>query len=253
MNLKIFIGILIPFVGTTLGALCVYFIKKEFSRKLSYILNGFAAGVMIAASIWSLLIPAMEYESSLAFGKLSFLPALTGLWLGIGFMFLIEKSIPHHDSNNSLKRNMLFWSVTLHNLPEGMAVGVLYAAVLKDNSPHLLSAAFALSIGIGIQNFPEGAIISMPLYSKGIGKTKSFLLGVFSGIIEPIGALITIFAVSLVLPFLPALLGFAAGAMIFAVINELMPSIAKKDGLTLGTVFFAIGFSCMMMLDVAFG
>ena len=253
MYLEIFLGIIIPFIGTTLGALCVYFIKKEFSNRLSYILNGFAAGVMIAASIWSLLIPAMEYESSLAFGRLSFLPALIGLWLGIGFMFLIEKFIPSPEPENILKKNMLFWSVTLHNLPEGMAVGVLYAAVLKDNSPHLLSAAFALSIGIGIQNFPEGAIISMPLYNKGMRKTSSFLLGMLSGAIEPIGALITILAVSFILPFLPALLGFAAGAMMFAVLKELIPNIASREGSNLGTIFFTIGFSCMMMLDVALG
>ena len=253
MYLKIFLGIIIPFIGTTLGALCVYFIKKEFSPRLIHILNGFAAGVMIAASIWSLLIPAMEYESSQALGKFSFLPALLGMWLGIGFMFLIERFIPSPEFDNSLKKNMLFWSVTLHNLPEGMAVGVLYASLLKNNSPHLLSAAFALSIGIAIQNFPEGAIISMPLYSKGMTKNKSFILGTLSGIIEPIGALITILAVSFILPFLPALLGFAAGAMIFAVLKELMPNIASKEGTVLGTVFFAIGFSCMMMLDVALG
>lgn len=253
MYFEIFLGIIIPFIGTFLGALCVLFIKKDLHTRLNYILNGFAAGVMIAASIWSLLIPAMEYESSLAFGKLSFLPAVLGLWLGIGFMFLIERLIPNDNVDNILKNDMLFWSVTLHNLPEGMAVGVLYSAVLKDNSPHLLSAAFALSIGIGIQNIPEGAIISMPLYNKGMGKGKSFLLGALSGIVEPIGAIITIFAVSLVLPFLPTLLGFAAGAMIFAVLKELMPCITSKDGSTVGIIFFAIGFSCMMMLDVALG
>lgn len=253
MYLKIFLGIIIPFIGTTLGALCVYLIKRKFNSKLSHILNGFAAGVMIAASVWSLLIPAMEYESSQAFGKLSFLPALIGLWLGIGFMFLIEKLIPAPDSTDILSKNMLFWSVTLHNLPEGMAVGVLYAALLKNDSPHLLSAAFALSIGIGIQNFPEGAIISMPLYSKGMKKSKAFLLGALSGIIEPIGAIITILAISFILPILPSLLGFAAGAMIFAVLHELMPAIAAKETSALGTVFFSIGFSCMMMLDVALG
>ena len=253
MYFKIFLGIIIPFVGTTLGALCVYFINKKFNSHLIHILNGFAAGVMIAASIWSLLIPAMEYESSLALGKLSFFPALLGLWLGIGFMFLIEKFIPEPSNDDILKKNMLFWSVTIHNLPEGMAVGVLYAAVLEENSPHLLSAAFALSIGIGIQNFPEGAIISMPLYSKGMSKGRSFALGTLSGIIEPIGAILTILAVSFILPFLPSLLGFAAGAMIFAVLKELMPTITSKDGATIGTIFFAIGFSCMMMLDVALG
>lgn len=253
MYFEIFLGIIIPFIGTSVGALFVLFIKKELHTRLNYILNGFAAGVMIAASIWSLLIPAMEYESSLAFGKLSFLPAVMGLWLGIGFMFLIEKLIPNDNSDSLLKNNMLFWSVTLHNLPEGMAVGVLYAAVLKDNSPHLLSAAFALSIGIGIQNIPEGAIISMPLCNKGMSKGKAFCLGALSGIIEPIGAIITVFAVSLVLPLLPALLGFAAGAMIFAVLKELMPYIIEKEGASVGIVFFTIGFSCMMMLDVALG
>lgn len=253
MYFKIFLGVIIPFIGTTLGAVCVYFMKKNFSHRIVYILNGFAAGVMIAASIWSLLIPAMEYESSLAFGKLSFLPALIGLWLGIGFMFLIEKIVPSPDNDEIVKKNMLFWSVTLHNFPEGMAVGVLYAAVLKDGAPHLLSAAFALSIGIAIQNFPEGAIISMPLYNKGMSKTKAFALGALSGIVEPIGAIITILAVSFVLPLLPALLGFAAGAMIFAVLKELMPNISSRDGSTIGTIFFVIGFSCMLMLDVALG
>ena len=253
MYFKIFLGIIIPFIGTTLGALCVYFIKKEFNSRLTHILNGFAAGVMIAASIWSLLIPAMEYETSQSLGKFAFLPALIGMWAGIGFMFIIERFIPEPSSENPLKKNMLFWSVTLHNLPEGMAVGVLYAAILRDSAPHLLSAAFALSIGIAIQNFPEGAIISMPLYSKGMSKGKSFVLGALSGIIEPIGALATILAVSLVLPFLPSLLGFAAGAMIFAVLNELMPNIASKESSILGTIFFAVGFSCMMILDVALG
>ena len=154
MYFKIFIGIIIPFIGTILGSLCVFFLKKDFKKSMLNVLNGFAGGVMIAASIWSLLLPAMEYESSKAFGRLSFLPALIGLWLGIGFMFLIEKNVPASESNDLLKKNMLFWSVSLHNLPEGMAVGVLYAAVLRDNSPHMLSAAFALSIGSAIQNFP---------------------------------------------------------------------------------------------------
>ena len=163
MYFKIFLGIIIPFLGTLLGATCVFFLKKNINQRLIKALNGFAAGVMIAASIWSLLIPAMEYESSQAFGRLSFLPALIGLWIGIGFMFLIEKIIPSHDSEKSLKKNMLFWSVTLHNLPEGMAVGVLYAAVLKDNSPHIISAAFALSIGIEIIA-PSGKFcIAMPI------------------------------------------------------------------------------------------
>ena len=253
MYLKIFWGIILPFIGTSLGALCVYFIKKDFNSRLIQALNGFAAGVMIAASIWSLLIPAMEYETSLAFGRLSFLPALIGLWIGIFFMILMEKFIPETKLDSSLKKNMLFWSVTIHNLPEGMAVGVLYAALLKDNSPHLLSAAFALSIGIAIQNFPEGAIISMPIYAKGTSKGKACTLGILSGIIEPLSALITIVAVSFVLPLLPSLLGFAAGAMIYAVLRELMPNILSKNGSYVGTLFFVVGFSCMMVLDVALG
>lgn len=253
MYFEIFIGIIIPFIGTLLGSLCVFFLKRDFKKGIVTVLNGFAGGVMIAASIWSLLLPAMEYESSKAFGRLSFLPALIGLWLGIGFMFIIERNVPSSESNGLLKKNMLFWSVSLHNLPEGMAVGVLYAAVLRDNAPHMLSAAFALSIGIAIQNFPEGAIISMPLYQQGMKKRNAFLLGALSGIIEPIGAIITILAISLVLPFLPALLGFAAGAMIFAVLKELMPEITKKGNSSIGTIAFVIGFSCMMMLDVALG
>ena len=253
MYKNIFFGIMIPFIGTILGSFCVFFLKKNFNKSILTALNGFAGGVMIAASIWSLLLPAMEYESSKAFGRLSFLPALIGLWLGIGFMFLIEKLFPSTESISPLRKNMLFLSVALHNLPEGMAVGVLYAAVLRDNAPHMLSAAFALSIGIAIQNFPEGAIISMPLYQQGMKKKTAFLLGVISGAIEPIGAIVTILAISLVLPILPTLLGFAAGAMIFAVLKELMPDIAKKEKSTVGIISFVIGFSCMMMLDVALG
>ena len=253
MYFEIFIGIIIPFIGTVLGAFCVFFLKKDFKKGILNVLNGFAGGVMMAASIWSLLLPAMEYEVSKAFGRLSFLPALIGLWLGIGFMFLIQKIIPTPSPDNLLKKNMLFFSVSLHNLPEGMAVGVLYAAVLRDNTPHLLSAAFALSLGIAIQNFPEGAIISMPLYGQGMKKRNAFLLGALSGIIEPLGAVITILAISLVLPFLPTLLGFAAGAMIFAVLKELMPDLTKKENSTVGIISFVIGFSCMMMLDVALG
>ena len=253
MLIKVFLGILIPFIGTVLGALCVFFINEKIKNKIYVLLKGFAGGVMIAASIWSLLLPAMEYETSKAFGRLSFLPVLIGLWAGIGFMFLMEKLIPEQTDTSVLKKNMLFWSVSLHNLPEGMAVGVLYAAVLKDNAPHTLAAAFALSIGIAIQNFPEGAIISMPLYGQGMKKRNAFFLGVLSGIIEPIGALITILAVSFVLPILPSLLGFAAGAMIFAVLKELMPDITKKESSSVGTIAFVVGFSCMMMLDVALG
>ena len=253
MYLKILIGILIPFLGTTLGALCVYFLRKKLNARLTNALNGFASGVMIAASIWSLLVPAMEYDSSLILGKLSFLPALIGLWIGIGLMFLVERLIPEVGLDKGIRKNMLFWSVTFHNLPEGMAVGVLYAAAINDNSPQILGAAISLSIGIAIQNFPEGAIISMPLRGNGISKHKAFGLGVLSGTVEPIGAILTILAVSFILPILPILLGIAAGAMIFAILKELQPSIILNNGENIGTIFFAIGFSCMMALDVALG
>lgn len=253
MYFKIFVGIIIPFIGTSLGALCVYFLKKKIKKRTVQILNGFAGGVMIAASVWSLLIPAMEYESSQAFGKFAFLPALCGIWLGVAFMFLLEKFIPTPSSESLVKKNMLFWSVSMHNLPEGMAVGVLYAAVLKGGGTHILTAAFSLSIGIAIQNFPEGAIISMPLYGKGMNKNRAFIFGILSGIIEPVGALLTIAAVTVFLPFLPVLLGFAAGAMIYAVLSELMPDIISDNGSKIGTVLFIVGFSCMMILDVALG
>lgn len=253
MYLKTIIGIAIPFIGTSLGALCVYFLRQKINSFITNALNGFASGVMIAASIWSLLVPAMEYESSQILGRLSFLPALIGLWLGIGLMFLTERLIPEESIDGSVRKNMLFWSVTLHNLPEGMAVGVLYSAAIANNSVQILGTAISLSIGIAIQNFPEGAIISMPLHGSGMSKHKSFLLGVLSGIVEPIGAILTMLAITLVLPILPILLGIAAGAMIFAVLKELIPSIVKNHGDSIGTVFFAIGFSCMMALDVALG
>ena len=253
MYLKTVIGILIPFFGTALGALCVYFLRNGLNKRITNALNGFASGVMIAASIWSLLVPAMEYESSLILGKLSFLPALLGLWIGVGLMFLTERLIPDSSIDNGIGKNMLFWSVTFHNLPEGMAVGVLYAAAINDNSPQTLGAAISLSIGIAIQNFPEGAIISMPLRGNGMNKHKAFGLGVLSGVVEPVGAILTIMAVSFILPILPILLGIAAGAMIFAILKELQPRIIQNSGESLGTVFFAIGFSCMMALDVALG
>lgn len=253
MYLKTIIGIIIPFIGTALGAFCVYFLRRRLNLRITNALNGFASGVMIAASIWSLLVPAMEYDSSLKLGKFSFLPALLGLWLGIGFMFLIERLLAKTNTSATVGKSMLFWSVTFHNLPEGMAVGVLYAAAIANNSPQILGTALSLSIGIAIQNFPEGAIISMPLQSKGMSKHKAFAFGVLSGIVEPIGAILTILTVSLILPVLPILLGIAAGAMIFAVLKELLPSIVMKKGETIGTIFFAIGFSCMMALDVALG
>ena len=258
MYFEILKGILIPFIGTSLGAACVFFIKKGLKIGLKEAISGFAAGVMIAASVWSLLIPAMEYESSKILGMFSFLPAVTGLWLGIVFLLLIDKILPETDflptEKSHLSENkMLCLSLGIHNLPEGMAVGVAYAAFLSTQSADALSGALALSLGIAVQNFPEGAIISMPLASDGIKKGKAFLYGVLSGIIEPFGAALTVLALSFFLPVLPYLLGFAAGAMIYAMIKELMPTITLNKNSNIGILFFALGFSFMMMLDVALG
>ena len=254
MYFEIFKGILLPFLGTTLGAACVFFMKKGLKRSLKETISGFAAGVMIAASVWSLLIPAMEYESSQSLGLFSFLPATVGLWIGVFFLLLIDKVLPEAKNLGKLHENkMLFLSVSLHNLPEGMAVGVVYAALLSSGTLEGLSGALALSLGIAIQNFPEGAIISMPLASDGVSKIKSFFYGVLSGIIEPIGALLTLLALSFVLPLLPYLLGFAAGAMIYAVLKELCPIITRDKRSNVGIIAFTAGFSFMMMLDVALG
>ncbi len=256
MYFEIFKGLAFPFLGTALGAACVFFLKKELKKGLKEAISGFAAGVMVAASVWSLLIPAMEYESSQKLGFFSFLPATLGLWLGIIFLLLIDKFLPESKitkSDHFQNNKMLLLSVSMHNLPEGMAVGVAYAAYLSSGSSIALSGALALSLGIAIQNFPEGAIISLPLASDGMKKCKAFLYGILSGIIEPIGALLTLIAVSFVLPILPVLLGFAAGAMIYAVIKELMPIISTNKDSYVGVIFFALGFSFMMMLDVALG
>lgn len=258
MKLNVFIGILIPFVGTTLGAAAVFMMRKNISDKMQSILSGFAAGIMIAASIWSLLIPCIDASSTL--GRLSFIPALIGFWLGILFLLLLDHVIPHlhwvtDDSegiNSHLSKTaMLVLAVTIHNIPEGMAVGVVFASHLVGESNITFMAALALSIGIAIQNFPEGAIISMPLLSEGISKKKSFILGVLSGIVEPIGALLTILFSKMIVPAMPYLLSFAAGAMIYVVVEELIPEMSEKHHSNTGTVFFAIGFSLMMVLDVA--
>ena len=254
MYYEILKGILLPFLGTTLGAACVFFMKKELKKSLKEAISGFAAGVMIAASVWSLLIPAMEYESSEKLGLFSFIPATVGLWLGVFFLLIIDKFLPEANDMEYLNGNkMLFLSVSLHNLPEGMAVGVVYAALISSGSLAGLSGAVALSLGIAIQNFPEGAIISMPLASDGMKKGKAFLYGVLSGIIEPIGAFITLLALTYILPLLPYLLGFAAGAMIYAVLKELAPIITQDEKSNVGIIAFTMGFSFMMMLDVALG
>lgn len=256
--MEILLGLLIPFVGTTAGAACVFFMRGEMNHKLQKLLLGFASGVMIAASVWSLLIPAMDLSSGM--GKWAFIPAAVGLLLGIFFLLTLDKTIPHLHLNDdtpegpksSLKKNtMLVLAVALHNIPEGMAVGVVFAGVLSGNEGVSMAGAIALAIGIAIQNFPEGAIISMPLHSNGGSKKKAFLYGTASGIVEPLGAVITILLADFVVPILPYLLSFAAGAMIYVVVEELIPESAQGDHSNIGTIGFAIGFVVMMVLDVA--
>ena len=259
--METFIGIMIPFLGTTLGASCVFFMKKTLSDLIQRSLAGFAAGVMVAASIWSLLIPAIEQSEDM--GKLSFLPAFIGFWVGVLFLLLLDRLIPHlhvgseqaEGPKSKLGRTtMMVLAVTLHNIPEGMAVGVMYAGFLAGNTPQITAAsALVLSLGIAIQNFPEGAIISMPLRAEGERKGRAFLGGVLSGVVEPIGAVLTILAAQLVIPALPYLLSFAAGAMLYVVVEELIPEMSQGRHSNLGTVFFAVGFSVMMTLDVALG
>ena len=254
------LGILIPFLGTTFGAACVFFMKKSLGDLVQHSLAGFAAGVMVAASIWSLLIPAIEQSENM--GKLSFLPAFIGFWGGILFLLALDHLIPHlHVGSNQAegpktrldRTTMMVLAVTLHNIPEGMAVGVMYAGFLAGNMQITAASAFALSLGIAIQNFPEGAIISMPLRAEGESKGKAFLGGVLSGAVEPIGAVLTIIAAQFIIPALPYLLSFAAGAMLYVVVEELIPEMSQGQHSNLGTVFFAVGFSVMMTLDVALG
>lgn len=253
-------GILIPFIGTTLGSACVFFMKKSLSNMVQRSLAGFAAGVMVAASIWSLLIPAIEQSESM--GRLSFLPAFIGFWIGILFLLMLDHLIPHlhvgseqteGPKSNLSRTAMMVLAVTLHNIPEGMAVGVVFAGVLSGKSGITEMGALALSIGIAIQNFPEGAIVSMPLKAEGNGKGKAFLYGVLSGAVEPIAAVITILAASFIIPALPYLLSFAAGAMMYVVVEELVPEMAEGKHSNWGTIFFALGFTVMMTLDVALG
>ena len=259
-EMEAILGILIPFLGTTLGAACVFFMKKSLGDLVQRSLAGFAAGVMVAASIWSLLIPAIEQSENM--GKLSFLPAFIGFWGGILFLLALDHLIPHlHVGSNQAegpktrlgRTTMMVLAVTLHNIPEGMAVGVMYAGFLAGNMQITAASAFALSLGIAIQNFPEGAIISMPLRAEGESKGKAFLGGVLSGTVEPIGAVLTIIAAQFIIPALPYLLSFAAGAMLYVVVEELIPEMSQGKHSNLGTVFFAVGFSVMMTLDVALG
>lgn len=252
-------GIMIPFLGTSLGAAMVFFLKKQISTNLQKVLTGFAAGVMVAASFWSLLQPALE--SSEGLGKLSFLPAALGFLVGIGFLLLLDVITPHmhmdqqaEGPQSGLKRTTkMILAVTLHNIPEGMAVGVVYAGWLAGETTVSQTAALALAVGIAIQNFPEGAIVSMPLLAEGMPKGKTFCLGVLSGAVEPAAAVITILAASAVVPILPYLLAFAAGAMMYVVVEELIPEMSEGVHSNAGTIAFSLGFVLMMILDVALG
>ena len=253
-------GILIPFLGTSLGAACVFFMKQSLSDRLQRSLTGFAAGVMVAASVWSLLIPSIEQSAAL--GVFAFVPAAVGFWAGILFLLALDHIIPHLHQNSGqaegpksrLQRTtMMVLAVTLHNIPEGMAVGVVYAGYLSGSAQITAAGALALSLGIAIQNFPEGAIISMPLRAEGMGKGRAFWGGVLSGVVEPVGAVLTILAARHIVPALPYLLSFAAGAMLYVVVEELIPEMSQGDHSNIGTFFFAVGFSVMMILDVALG
>ena len=256
----IFWSLLTAFFGTSLGAACVFFLKKGLGDRVQRGLTGFASGVMVAASIWSLLIPAMEQSAGV--GGWAFLPAVTGFWAGILFLLGLDHLIPHlhqrsqqaEGPRTQLQRStMMVLAVTLHNIPEGMAVGVVYAGFLAGEGQITMAAALALSLGIAIQNFPEGAIISMPLRSEGMGKAKAFAGGMLSGAVEPVGALLTILAAGLVVPALPYLLSFAAGAMLYVVVEELIPEMSQGEHSNVGTLAFALGFTLMMALDVALG
>ena len=256
---EIIIPIMIPFIGTILGSGCVFFLKKDLNSVVEKLLLGFASGVMIAASVWSLLIPAMNMSEYM--GKLSFIPATVGFLLGIMFLYVLDHNVPHMHLDNQVegkKSNlsqsmMLFFAVALHNIPEGMAVGVIFAGVLSGHGEVSMAGAIALSIGIAIQNFPEGAIISMPLKKTGISKMKAFLYGVASGIVEPIGAIITILLSSFIIPYIPDLLSFAAGSMMYVVVEELIPDSQSGKHTNWATIALSLGFVLMMILDVSLG
>lgn len=260
MNQNIFLGVLIPFVGTTLGSAMVFFMRKEMNTNLQKALLGFASGVMIAASVWSLLLPAIDMSQEK--GGIAWMPAAVGFLFGMAFLLLLDTITPHMHltgdeegvKTHLKKTTMLVLAVTLHNIPEGMAVGVTFAGVATGSSAISLAGAFALSMGIAIQNFPEGAIISMPLRSDGgMSKSRAFVYGTLSGIVEPIAAVITILLTSLVVPILPYLLSFASGAMIYVVVEELIPEAQAEPHTNISTIGVAIGFTLMMILDIALG
>jgi len=257
---KVFIAILLPFAGTIIGSAFVFFLKGQMRRSIQRSLMGFAAGVMVAASVWSLIIPAMNQSEHM--GKFAFLPAFIGVWGGFLFLLVLDHLIPHLHLNsqrpegtacNLGKSTMMVLAVALHNLPEGMAVGVVIAGWLNGNEAVSAAAALTLSLGIALQNLPEGAIISMPLKSGGMKRRKAFGYGVLSGLVEPLGAIITILLANLIVPVLPYLLSFAAGAMLYVVVEELIPEMSEGEHSNIGTIFFSVGFTLMMVLDVALG
>jgi len=260
MRFEVIQGVLLPFLGTTLGSACVLFMRKELNQALQRALTGFAAGVMTAASVWSLLIPAMEQAEGM--GVWAFIPAVTGFWLGILFLLVLDRAVPHlHQGSdepegpqiNLQRTTMLVLAVTLHNIPEGMAVGAVLAGWIEGSATITMAGALTLALGIAIQNFPEGAIISMPLRSEGMHKSRAFLLGTMSGVVEPVAALLTIWAARFIIPALPYLLSFAAGAMVYVVVEELIPEMSQGRHSNLGTLFFTLGFTLMLTLDVALG
>ncbi|MBP3255574.1 MAG: ZIP family metal transporter [Clostridia bacterium] len=258
--MEIFLGLAIPFIGTMLGSAMVFLMKNKINKKIEKLLLGFASGVMIAASIWSLLMPSIEMAKNQ--GMIEWIPATVGFLLGIFFLLILDSIIPHlhlhADKPEGIKSKlekttMMVLAVTLHNIPEGMAVGVVFAGAIAQNTGITIAGAIALAVGIAIQNFPEGAIISMPLKSEGVSKTKAFLYGTLSGIVEPIGAIITIALTNHVVPILPYFLSFAAGAMIYVVVEELIPEAQEGEHSNIGTIGVAIGFVIMMILDIALG
>lgn len=256
----VWIGLCLPFLGTTLGAACVFFLKKPADGKLQRMFIGFAGGVMIAASVWSLIIPAIEMGGDSGRGRI--LPALIGLFLGVGFLLLVDCLVPHIHFGSSHPEGrkctigrtaMLLLAVTIHNFPEGAAIGAILAGALREHSGVTMAAAILLAIGISVQNFPEGAIISLPLRAEGRSRGKAFLLGMLSGIVEPIGAILTILLASMITPILPYMLAFAAGAMIYVVVEELIPEANGGKDNNSGTIAFTLGFALMMALDVLLG
>ena len=260
MNTDLIRGLTIPFLGTALGSACVFLMRDRLNEKIQRALTGFAAGVMVAASVWSLLLPAIEQSADL--GRLAFLPAAVGFWLGVLFLLALDRLVPHlhpgsgdaEGPHSALKRTTkLVLAVTLHNLPEGMAVGVVYAGLLRGSAGVTAAGALALALGIAIQNFPEGAIISMPLRAEGVGRVRAFVYGALSGAVEPVGALLTLWLSAQLVPALPYALAFAAGAMLYVVVEELIPETQSGAHSNLGTVMFALGFTVMMALDCALG